>query len=85
LHKAKERDIAQAVVHHGTSVNLVRETLPAEQKVYHVKVLKTSCVLLYLLLKWNFSENFWRRMRIATLTVDTSVPFVVSQEQEDVK
>ena len=69
--EAKERDLAQALAHHDASVNLVGETLPSEQKVYRVKILKTFLRAAIPLTKMEISVNFWRRMHIASLTVDT--------------
>ena len=86
--EVKERDIAQALPLHDKSVHPVGEILPKEQRMYHVKVLKPSCMLLYPLLKWKYFESCSRKMHVVFPIVDTLsglVPFIILQEQEDLK
>ena len=89
--EAKERDLAQALAHHDASVNLVGETLPSEQKVHcvhRVKVLKTFLCAAVPLTKMELfrellEENAHRLSDRRHMSV--LVPFVLTQEQENVK
>lgn len=88
LKEAKERDIAKALAVNDEKCHPVGETLPEEQRVYRVRVLKTFLRAAVPLAKLHIfreilEENAFRLSDRRHMT--DLVPFVLSQEQADVK
>ena len=54
--ETKERDIVR-LLREGDVTHPVGETLPMDQRVYRVKVLKSFYVWLFPLQRWSISEN----------------------------
>ena len=85
---ARERDIAEALTKYNDSVHLEGETLPMEQQVYRVKVLKAFLKAGTPLNKLNcfrgiLEENAFRltdRSHMANL-----LPFILNEEQDRMK
>ena len=88
LKEARERDIAKCLKVHDDISHPVGETLPMEQRVYRLKVLKTFLRAAVPLSKLDafrdlLEENMFRltdRRHMSNL-----VPFIYAQEQADIK
>lgn len=86
--KTKQKDIAESLRIYDNEHHLVGETLPMEQRVYRLKVLKTFLRAAVPLAKLDMfrdllEENAYRLTDRSHLT--DLIPFLMSQEQADVK